>query len=71
MPMSKGCKVSPERPTCWYCQGCGDEIYEGEEVYVINGDIMHADWECLVRYIDPEIKTMKEGEEWLKKIQMP
>ena len=71
MPMPKGYKVSPERPTRCYCQGCGDEIYEGEEVYVINGDIMHADWECLVRYIDPEIKTIKEGEEWLKKIQMP
>jgi len=44
-----------------YCQGCGGEIYPGEDVYVIDGDITHADWECLVRYIDPEVMTIEEA----------
>ena len=44
-----------------YCQGCGGEIYEGEEVYDINGDITHADWECLVQYIDPKVTTIEEA----------
>jgi len=44
-----------------YCEGCGGEIYQGEEVYVVEGDILHAEWECLVRYIDPEFKTIEEA----------
>ena len=43
-----------------YCEGCGGEIYEGEDVYCVNGDIIHADWECLVLYIDPVAKTIEE-----------
>ena len=29
-----------------YCEGCGGEIYEGEDVYVVDGVILHAEWEC-------------------------
>lgn len=44
-----------------YCEGCGGEIYEGEDVYVVNGEILHDDWECLVQYIDPDVKTIEEA----------
>jgi hypothetical protein len=43
-----------------YCEGCGEEIYPREDVYCVNGDIIHAEWECLYRYIDPELKTVEE-----------
>ena len=43
-----------------YCEGCGGEIYEGEDVYVVDGVILHAEWDCLYRYIDPELKTVEE-----------
>jgi len=43
------------------CAGCCTEIYPGEDVYRVNGDILHADWECLYRYIDPELKTVEEA----------
>jgi len=44
-----------------HCAGCGGEIYQGEDVYVVNGEILHNDWECLVRYIDPEVTTVEEA----------
>ena len=44
-----------------HCEGCGGEIYDGEEVYVVEGEILHAEWECLVRYIDPELMTVEEA----------
>ena len=44
-----------------HCEGCGGEIYAGEEVYVVEGEILHAEWDCLVKYIDPEVKTIEEA----------
>ena len=44
-----------------YCEGCEGEIYEGEEVYVVENAILHADWDCVVQYIDPEVKTIEEA----------
>ena len=44
-----------------YCEGCGGEIYPGEDVYVVDGVILHAEWDCLVQYIDPEVKTIEEA----------
>lgn len=44
-----------------YCEGCGGEIYEGEDVYVVDGVILHADWDCLYQYIDPEFMTIEEA----------
>lgn len=44
-----------------YCESCRREIYEGEDVYVVYGTILHADWECLYRYIDPELTTIEEA----------
>ncbi len=43
------------------CAGCCTEIYPGEDVYRVNGDILHADWECLYRYIDPDFMTVEEA----------
>ena len=44
-----------------YCEGCGGEIYKDEEVYVVEGEILHAEWECLVKNIDPEFMTVEEA----------
>ncbi len=44
-----------------YCAGCGGEIYKGEEVYEIDGDIIHKDSECLVSYIDPNVLNIEEA----------
>jgi len=44
-----------------YCEGCGGEIYEGEDVYVVDGAILHAELDCLYQYIDPELKTVEEA----------
>ena len=43
------------------CEACGGEIYEGEDVYYVNGVILHADWDCLYQYIDPEFMTVEEA----------
>ena len=48
-------------PVMAECAGCSGEIYPGEEVYVVEGEILHAEWECLVQYIDPEVKTIEEA----------
>ncbi len=42
-----------------YCEGCGGEIYEGEDVYVVDGVILHAEWDCLYQYIDPDRTTIE------------
>ncbi len=44
-----------------YCEGCGGEIYAGEVVYRIKGDIIHAEMECLREYMAPEILTIEEA----------
>jgi hypothetical protein len=43
------------------CAACGSEIYEGECVYVTNGDILCANWGCLHDYIDPKVMTVEEA----------
>jgi hypothetical protein len=43
------------------CAGCGGEIYAGEDVYVVNGVILHAEWDCLYQYIDPDRMTVEEA----------
>ena len=43
------------------CAGCGGEIYPDEDVYVVDGEILHNEWECLVRYIDPDVMTVEEA----------
>lgn len=43
------------------CAGCCGEIYEGEDVYVVDGVILHAEWDCLYQYINPEFMTVEEA----------
>ncbi len=31
------------------------------DVYYVNGDIVHLNWECLVRCIDPEVMTIEKA----------
>jgi len=58
---SQGLPDPQDAEVMTYCEGCGGEIYPGEDVYCVNGDIIHAEWECLVQYIDPEVKTIEEA----------
>lgn len=58
---SQGLPDPQETKVMAYCEGCGGEIYPGEDVYRINGDILHNDWECLARYIDPEVMSVEEA----------
>jgi hypothetical protein len=44
-----------------FCEGCDGEIYPGEDVYVVDGCILHSDHECLIKYIDPEEKSIEEA----------
>lgn len=44
-----------------YCEGCGGEIYEGQDVYVVDNEILHAEWDCLMQYIEPEHMTIEEA----------
>lgn len=44
-----------------YCEACGGEIYAGDYVYVVGNCILHDDWDCLIRFIDPESMTIEEA----------
>lgn len=57
---SQGLPDPQEADVKAYCTGCGGEIYENEDVYVVNGEILHKDLECLEQYIDPVIVTVEE-----------
>ena len=48
-------------PVMAECAGCSGEIYPGEEVYVIYGEILHSEWECLMEYIGVRIMTIEEA----------
>lgn len=43
------------------CAGCGCQIYQGSRVYVVKGNILHADDACLNAYIMPDIMTVEEA----------
>lgn len=49
----------PEDKIFGYCDHCGGEIYEGEEVYEIEGDIIHED--CLLDYVRKNLAVRKEA----------
>jgi hypothetical protein len=44
------------------CAGCGGEIYQGEVVYRFNGELIHQEWACIDRYLDPEVVIAGEGD---------
>lgn len=43
------------------CQGCGGEIYPGEDVYVIDGYIIHATVDCLISFVKPGYMKIEEA----------
>lgn len=43
------------------CYSCGGEIYAGEEVYVIDENIVHFEMNCLLNYPNLEICTIEEA----------
>lgn len=49
----------PEDVIVGYCDYCGGEIYEGEEVYEIDGDVVHED--CLLDYVKENMAVKKEA----------
>lgn len=57
-------RFAPPKPSesriAGYCDGCGGEIYVDDEVYRVQGAILHAEWKCLYKYVDPELTTAKE-----------
>lgn len=34
-----------------YCDGCGEEIFEGEDIYVLDDVVLHQDSLCCQDYI--------------------
>lgn len=48
----------PEDKIFGYCSCCGREIYEGEEIYNIKGEVIHED--CLHDFADEYFKDCKE-----------
>lgn len=48
-------------PVVAYCAACGYEIYGWEQVYDVDGEILHADPECLVKYINPRVVLAEEA----------
>ena len=44
-----------------FCEGCDMEIYPGEDVYVVDGYILHARVDCLVSYVSPGYMTIEEA----------
>ena len=44
-----------------YCDSCGKEIYEGEEVYIVHDAVIHAEDECLFEYLGIEKVTIDEA----------
>lgn len=49
----------PEDKIFGYCDHCGGEIYMGEDIYEINGDIIHED--CLLDYARENLAEKKEA----------
>jgi len=50
-----------------YCLGCGFPIFEGEDVLIMDGDMLHREEECLEYFIieehDAEIGEAEMEEE--------
>lgn len=57
---SQGLPDPQEEKPITECAGCSLEVYPKDDVYVVDGAILHADWECLYRYINPICITAEE-----------
>lgn len=43
------------------CQACGREIYPGEDVYILDGYIIHATVDCLISFVKPGYMKIEEA----------
>ena len=41
----------PEPEVVGICEGCGEDIYEGDDIYDFNGAMIHQDSGCCEEYI--------------------
>lgn len=58
---SQGMNDAQEEKVVAYCEGCGGEIYPGEDVYVYDGAILHNNLDCLRDFLIIEIMTVEEA----------
>jgi hypothetical protein len=58
---SQGLPDPQDADVLYECDACGAEIYPGEDVFVVNGDIICADLECLRIYADPRCMKIEEA----------
>lgn len=54
----------PEDKIFGYCAHCGGEIYEGEDIYIIDSEAVHED--CLLDYVRENIAVRKEAYAYAK-----
>lgn len=40
-----------KREVITYCDGCGEEIYEDEDIYIFEDAVLHQDSTCCEEYI--------------------
>lgn len=57
-----GCGGCTEVRQAGICACCGQEIYEGEDVYDIDGEVIHED--CLREHMRPFLRTAEIPETW-------
>lgn len=57
---SQGLPDPQEAKVMATCAGCKGEIYEREDVFLADGDIVHIDNNCLARYMrmNASVRTM-------------
>lgn len=41
----------PEPKVVGCCEGCGDDILEGQDIYEFEGGLVHQEEECCMRYV--------------------
>ncbi|MEN0648882.1 hypothetical protein NSQ82_07615 [Caldifermentibacillus hisashii] len=45
-----------------YCEGCGEKIYEGDDVYDYDGGMIHQDSSCCMDYVANMSRCIVAGE---------
>jgi len=56
---SQGLRDPQEAPAVAYCAACSCEIYDGELVYSISGDIIHPD--CLAEHTGAVLMSVEDA----------
>ena len=58
---SQGLPDPAEAEVVAHCAACGCEIYVGEMVYKVDGEIVCDNWECVIEKIDCEFVPAEEA----------